>query len=335
MRKTMTVEIFFLGLDQVGASIGMAIAQAEIQQEILRVGYDPDPRLARRAQELEAIDRLVGHPRSAPKSADLVIIDTPVVDIREYLKLLSKTLKPDGVIIDTSHLKAAPMAWAADILPEQHHYIGATPVVGPHVLASELVDLNAPRADLFHGGFFAFAVPTSIPEAAVRLASSLAVSVGATPFFVDAAESDGVNAITHDLPSILGAVLMHLAKRSPSWREISRLAGAPFAAGTEVISHPSPDIYAATLALNRDNIMMRIDTLIDELHILRTALADEEGKAIKRYIEDAVVARESWLAEREKGEWDTQDHLSPLDSGRGGLLSTLLGIKQRKPRAED
>jgi prephenate dehydrogenase len=331
----MTVEIFFLGLDRVGASIGMAIARAEIQQEILRVGYDPNPRLARRAEELEAVDRLVGHPRSAPKSADLVIIDTPVVDVREYLKLLSKTLQPDGVIIDTSRLKAAPLAWAAEILPEQFHYIGATPVVGPHILASEHIDLNTPRADLFRGGFFALVVPVSIPEAAVRLASSLAASVGATPIFVDAAESDGVNAITHDLPSMLGAVLMQLAKRSPSWREISRLAGVPFAAATEVTSHPSLDIYAATLALNRDNITLRIDTLIDELHELRTALADEEGKAIKRYIDEAVVARETWIAEREKGELSTQDLESPHDSDRGGLLSTLLGIRPRKPRAEE
>lgn len=331
----MAVEIFFLGLDQVGASIGMAIAQAEIQQEILRVGYDPDPRLARRAQELGAVDRLVSHPRNAPKSADLVIIDTPVVDVRDYLKLLSNTLKPDGVIVDTSHLKAVPMTWAAEILPEHHHYIGATPVVGPHVLASELADLSVPRADLFQGGFFALVVPPSIPDAAVRLASSLVVSVGATPFFVDACESDGVNAITHDLPSVLGAVLMHLAKRSPSWREISRLAGAPFAAGTEVIAHPSLDIYAATLALNRDNIITRIDTLIDELHVLRAALANKEGKAIKRYIEEAVVARESWIAEREKGKWGTQDLEPPIDSDRGGLLSTLLGIRQRKPRAEE
>ena len=86
----MAVEIFFLGLDQIGTSIGMAMAQAEIQQEILRIGYDPDPRLAHRAQELEAVDRLVGHPRNAPKSADLVIIDTAVADVREYLGLLGK-----------------------------------------------------------------------------------------------------------------------------------------------------------------------------------------------------------------------------------------------------
>jgi hypothetical protein len=71
------------------------------------------------------------------------------------------------------------------------------------------------------------------------------------------------------------------------------------------------------------------------LHELRTALADEEGKAIKRYIDEAVVARETWIAEREKGELSTQDLESPHDSDRGGLLSTLLGIRPRKPRAEE
>ena len=331
----MAVEIFFLGLDQIGTSIGMAMAQAEIQQEILRIGYDPDPRLAHRAQELEAVDRLVGHPRNAPKSADLVIIDTAVADVREYLGLLGRTLKPDGVIIDTSHLKAPPLAWAAELLSEQHHYIGATPVVGAHVLVSEPIDQDVPRADLFQGGFFAFVVPTNLPEAAIRLASNLAIAIGAAPFFVDAAECDGVKAITHDLPSLLGAVLMHLAKRSPSWREISRLASAPFAAGTEMTTYPSLKIYADTLALNRDNIITRIDTLIDELHVLRAAFADEEGEAIKQYIEEGVIAREVWIAEREKGEWSTQDLEAPTDSERGGLLGALLGIRPRKPKAEE
>ena len=44
----MDLEILLIGLDQIGASIGMALADQELK--VRRVGYDPDGQLARRVR---------------------------------------------------------------------------------------------------------------------------------------------------------------------------------------------------------------------------------------------------------------------------------------------
>jgi len=65
----MSYEVLILGLDRCGASIGMALRRA--QGEVRRIGFDPEKRIARKAQELDAVDTLVHHPRGVIRTADL------------------------------------------------------------------------------------------------------------------------------------------------------------------------------------------------------------------------------------------------------------------------
>jgi prephenate dehydrogenase len=326
----MDLDIFFIGLDQIGASIGMALATSEL--EVRRTGYDPDDKLARSAHQHGAVDQLVSRPAKACEIADVVILGTPSSDVRDHLESMGKRLKAGALVLDTSPFKAHHTAWASELLPEGRHYIGGMPILGPEALFSEAPDPGAPRADLFQGGLLAMVVPPKTSEEAVTLALRLASAIGATPFFLDPLEHDAVIATVQGLPYLMAAALMQMATRARNWREIQRIAGRFFANATRTDLSPSTKTQADILHLNRDVVIIKLDEFTDELMRLRDLIAKEDHQALDEYLGEAAKARDSWLAVRRSGDWAGQD-LPPTERvEKPSLLGGAFGLRSRRPK---
>jgi prephenate dehydrogenase len=326
-------EIFFLGLNQIGTSIGLALAEPESQVD--RVGYDPDSNQARSAHQAGAVDRLVSHPRKASTTADVVILDVPAPDVHEYLKMLSQQLKTDGVVIDTTPLKAPAAAWAEETFPADRHYIGATLIVGPEGLLPEAPDLSQPRADLFEGGLMALVVPPKTPENAVKFALSLAAVLDASPFFIGPVEHDAVYTSIEWIPRLLGAALMRQAAGSPSWREIRRMAGPGFASMTKLGTSTPSDLQAHVVSSARNHILDKMDTLMSELQDLRVMLAKNDEKAFEEYYAEAASTFNAWITARKRSDWASLElqpyTVPPKEGARSGFLGlSPRGTKKRQ-----
>ena len=326
----MGLEIFFIGLNQIGASIGLALADQEL--EVRRVGYDSDGQQARRVRQAGAVDHLVSHPRKASDVADVVVLSTPIVDVRDYLEMLGAKLKPNAVVLDTSPIKVPSAAWAEELLPEDRHYIGITPIVGPAALLAETSNPQVPRADLFHGGLMAIVIPPKTPEFAVTVAIRFAAILGATPFFIDPVEHDAVIATVEGLPSLICAALMNMAAEAKNWRELQRMAGSLFANATQFHPSQTPKIQGVTHFLNQEIVLTRIDALLEELQGLRALIAAEDSKELTDYLAKAAATRDSWLTIRQHGDWAGQDFQRVTKVEKRGLLSSLFGIKPRRPK---
>jgi prephenate dehydrogenase len=324
----MSIEFFFLGLNRIGVSIAMALADTDL--EITRVGYDPNGKIARQARDAGVIHRLESHPRNAPKTADVVILDVQVSDVSDYLEMLAKNLKPDGVVIDCTPLRTSAAQFAVEILPEDRHYIGASPIVGPEALQSQYAEPKEANANLFRDGLMALTVPPQTSERAVTVMLNLCTVLGASPFFLDAGEHDGFVAAIEVLPQIIHAALMQHASESPNWREIQRMAGEILLSATNLLPYEDAGELVSVLHLNRNNLVAKLDAFIEELYSLRALIADDEKESIENYIGDAVSARAAWLSAREKGDWVSQD-LKPTDAlTTRGFIGSLFGIRPRK-----
>ncbi|HEY42952.1 MAG TPA: prephenate dehydrogenase [Anaerolineae bacterium] len=326
----MNMDIFFIGLDQIGASIGMALANSEL--EVRRTGYDPDDKLTRNAHQLGAVDQVVPHPMKASEIADVVVIATPSIDVRDYLEMLGEKLKAGAMVLDTSPFKAQHATWASELLPEERHYIGAMPIVGPEALFTEAPDPRTPRADLFQGGLLAMVVPPKTSEEAVTLALNLASAIGTTPFFLDPLENDAVIATVEGLPYLMASAFMQMATRAHNWREIQRIGGMPFVHATSIDPSQPSKTQANTLHLNRDVVINKLDEFTEELRRLRDLIAREDHKALYEYLDEADKARDSWLAIRQSGDWASQDLLPTERIERPGFLSGALGLRSRRPK---
>ncbi|GAG10835.1 unnamed protein product, partial [marine sediment metagenome] len=218
--------------------------------------------------------------------------------------------------------------------PEDRHYIGVTPIIGPAALLAETPAPQTPRADLFHGGLIAIVIPPKTPELALTVALRFAAILGATPFFIDPVEHDAVIATIEGLPYLISAALMNMAADALNWRELQRMAGSPFANATSFHPSQTPKIQGVTHFLNQEIVLTRIDALLEELQGLRALIAAEDSKALIDYLTKATTTRDAWLTIRQHGDWAGQDFQRVTKVEKRGLLSSLFGIKPRRPKEQ-
>ncbi|GAG47555.1 unnamed protein product, partial [marine sediment metagenome] len=98
------MRIAIIGLGLIGGSVGLALRRAEAGFEV--VGFARRPEAASRALELGAVDRTEGSLISAVKDAELVLIATPAMAMKEILAEIGGSLREGSIVTDTASTKA-------------------------------------------------------------------------------------------------------------------------------------------------------------------------------------------------------------------------------------
>lgn len=315
-------EIFLIGLGEIGASIGLALRQSGAAAQ--RVGYDPDGRLARQARQAGAIDRLGPFPGAA-RGADLIVLSLPAPAVPDALEALSPRLKPDAVVLDTALPRTAAAERVRAGWPAGRHYLAAVPALSLPALGSPP---SGPHPDLFRGGQLGLFLPPGTPEPVSRLAFQFAHILGCSPFFIDSAELDGVDASGDALACVVAAALMRAASQAPNWRETERLAGRGLGVVAGLLTWQDPRDLAASLSANRPNVLAKLDGLLEVLADLRRAMESSDTAALAERLGAARRAYEQWLQNRARGDWETQETAAPPEEVTGNVLHRLF-----QPRA--
>jgi prephenate dehydrogenase len=327
----MTVQISIVGLGQIGTSIGLALADQT--DTIRRTGHDKDLSIARKAQQLGAIDKIEFNLPNAIRDSDLVLLALPIDEIKETLSIIAQDLKENAVVLDTGAVKKVIAQWAEEILPEECFYVGLTPVINPAYLHDAQSGIDAAQKDLFKGGLMAIAAPPSTRAEAVKLAADLTRLLGAMPFFVDPEEMDGLMAATHWLPQFLAAALVHATIDQPGWLEGRKIAGRAYAEATGPIDHlgDAGALKSAAFYIS-DNIIRVINDVIASLMVIRTDIEQKDEEALQEYLQKAREGRQKWWIDRQRGEWLAEDLGVAQIPEKPGILERLLGIHSKKSR---
>jgi prephenate dehydrogenase len=324
----MTVQITVLGLGQVGASIGLALAGRKDQ--LLRVGNDRDPQTARAVEKLGAFDQIKFNLPSAIENADAVILAVPVDEIRKTFEEFVQDLKPGAVVIDTAPLKISVMNWVKELLPEGRYFVSMTPTLNPAYFDEPAAGAGAvPHADLFHNSLMVITALPGAEEEALKLVSDLAVMLGSSPFYADPWETDGLLAGARALPQLLAAALTNALVDQPGWLEARKLAGRSFAQVSAPVLELDEYAQLGHAALqNSENTLRVLDNLVVELSLLRQAIATQDQETLSGRLGHARQARLTWWNQRRSADW--ADHKAePLPSS-GNFFERMLGF--RKPK---
>lgn len=290
--------ITIVGMGAIGTSIGLALKKSGGEFEI--VGHDREPTVATAARKANAVDRTSWNLISATESADLIILAAPISAIRKTMEAMAPDLKEGCLIVDTCSVKRPVLEWADELLPQTVSFVGGNPIVqvpagepgktGPQ-LASE---------DLFVKKLFCLCPSTRTPPEAVRLAADLVATLGAQPYFLDAAEHDGLVAGVEHLPLALSAALLNTVAQSSGWREMRKVAGDTFMRATDLTS-AAADALRETSLSNAENMVRWIDDSIRKLYELRNAIREGDEEYLDNLFSDVVESRDKWLADRARG----------------------------------
>lgn len=312
--------ITIVGLGLIGGSIGLALRQAGDDYEI--IGHDREHAVASKAHKRGAVSKTEWNLVSACEKADLIIIATPVMAIKETLTAIAPYLKPGCLITDTASIKGPVMVWAKEILPETVNFVGGNPIISQE--DSLPTGIEGARADLFEGGLYCLTPSPETAPQTVELATDLVSLLGARPFFLDAAEHDGLIAGVDHLPFVLSAALLGATVSGHTWREMRKLAGDAFQNTTHFASGDATT-YRDVCLTNGENIVRWIDACLVKLQELREAIAAEEAEKLEKTFQEAISARDEWLIDKAEGRWELDEGPS-TSIPRQSLLRRFIGI---------
>jgi prephenate dehydrogenase len=298
----MPVQITIIGLGQIGASMGLALA--DHQESILRVGHDKRADVERAALQKGAVDKAEHHLISAVREARMVVLAMPASQIRETLELIGPELKEGAIILDTTPVKAEVAELAKKTLADGCYYVGLAPAINPELLHDFTLGLDAARADLFANGVCLVDAAYGTPEEAATLAVDFVRLLGAHPILADIFESDGLMATTHVLPQLVSAALLNATVNQPGWQEARRVASRAYATMTSGVSH-FDEINSLRMSAmqNRVGIVHALDVMIAALHGFRDDLENQNEDGISARLNAAELGRQRWWNERLAADW--------------------------------
>lgn len=318
-------QVAIIGVDCISVSLALGLKAQGEPPEI--IGYDAESALARQARGKGAFDRLEHRAGEACRGADLVVVAVPLSAVRETFAAMSPHLQPGCLVTDIASLKTPVLGWAGELLPQNVNFVGGRIIPNPAVVGFDsLHGLEAASAALLKDALYCIATSPQTPGAGINRLVALAGMLEAQPLLIDATEHDGLQAGVEGLPDLLAVALLHATVDTPGWQEMRKFADSRFAIAT----HDAADAYErhATIALNRENVLLHLDVLLGELMRLRDLLAGGDTQAVERAFAAAAEGRARWIAEREQGMWIKE--LATADTSRypsGGdrLLQMVFG----------
>jgi prephenate dehydrogenase len=305
--------VAILGTGLIGSSIGLALKAARPQTQI--IGYDASSENLRRAQSVKAIDRR-GSLRDALADAELVIVSTPVGAMKLLFEEMAPVLPTQALVMDTGSTKAEVLKWAASALPAGARFVGGHPMAGKTETGPDAAD---PK--LFQGAVWCLAPLPTTQKDAIDEAVALVESLGASPYFLDPSEHDGLVASVSHLPYLMSVALIRHLGAERSWRETASVAAGGFAYTTHLTDSDS-QMFFDIVRTNRENIARRISLYINELAALRDAIVSDDP-SLKAKFDEARQLHQDWLAGRAQG--NVAEGENPLPTTKSMLTGSLFG----------
>jgi prephenate dehydrogenase len=271
-----------LGVGLIGGSVALA-ARQRLGAEV--TGYDDSPEALERALQLGALNRARSTVSDAVAEAQAVFVAVPVGGLSDVVGEALAAAPQDCVVTDVGSTKREVVAAHSD-----PRFVGGHPLAG-----AENAGVANARADLFEAAtWYLTPSPTTSGMLYERL-HRLLHGLGARPTAIDADTHDRVLAAVSHLPHVFANVLVsqaadtlargdeRLPATGPSFRDATRVAGAPSAIWT--------DIYLS----NRDALAAEIDGAVQRLQQVREALARGDAGAITAWNEQAAADRRRLL----------------------------------------
>ena len=282
-----TVLVTVIGLGLIGGSIGLALRQGKKSSWEI-VGHSRHRETVAKALSVGAIDRGETNLKDAVERAELVIIATPVLTVKEIFSRIAPHLPSGCIVTDTGSTKVQVMKWAEEMLSPTVNFIGGHPMAG-----RETYGIQAAKAELFRRCTYCLTPSEKASPKSIDTVVDMTRKLGAIPFLIDPQEHDNLVAGISHLPILLSAALVSLTTNNPSWSKMSKLASSGYHDLTRLASG-NPEVNSHICLSNQKAIVDWIDEFSQELERYKQLVAKGD-KRLEQALTEANNARQEWL----------------------------------------
>ncbi|MBN1155790.1 prephenate dehydrogenase/arogenate dehydrogenase family protein [candidate division KSB1 bacterium] len=276
-------KITIIGLGLIGGSLGLALSN---KKEYDRIYGIDEFSVVHHAMERGIIDQgfTPEDSETALRDCDLVFLCTPIYTILDYLKTITKWIRPGTVVCDVGSTKGQIVNAANQYFNDASvYFLGTHPMAGAETRGIEAAD-----AYLFENIVWVLTPFQKIPDQKIRDIGTILESIGAKVLLLSPELHDKIAAAVSHLPQMAAIALTNLISRLQQENmNYIRLAAGGFRDMTRIASSPY-SVWKDICGTNKEQIAFFIDQFIDELkrvkeHVLNDKLEpDFENSNVTR-----------------------------------------------------
>jgi len=283
-------KVTLVGIGLLGGSLGLALRQRGLARQV--TGYVRRAASVAECQQLGIVERATLDIEEAVRGAELVILGTPLAQMRPLAERMLPALEANAIVTDVGSAKAAvvaelePMAGRAGAV-----FVGSHPMAG-----AEKMGAAAARADLFQNAVCIVTPTPRTPASARERVVDLWTALGMRVLELTPEKHDELVALCSHLPHLAAATLAGLVLDPAQPRELPLLCATGFRDTTRVASG-SPEMWRDIALANRGPVSAAISRYIDRLRDLQEAIHRGDGAALEAFLAEARERRDRWQAQ--------------------------------------
>lgn len=280
-------KITIVGVGLLGGSLGLAIKRHRLAARV--VGYARRAGTIAECRRLKATDETTLDLAAAVTGADLVILCTPLRQMRPLVQALLPSLKRGAVVTDVGSVKASVVREVETrIAKAGGKFVGSHPMAG-----GEKTGVAASQVDLFEDAMCVVTPTRRTDPAALRKVVRFWRDVGARVLQVSPEAHDQLVARSSHLPHLVAATLATTVLDPKRPKEQGKLCATGFRDTTRVASG-SPEMWRDIALTNNRELLHALRAFGRELKHAQAVLATNDPDRIFAYFERARARREAW-----------------------------------------
>jgi prephenate dehydrogenase len=272
-----------------GGSLGLAIKRRRLARRV--EGYVRRAASVRECRRVGAVDRATQDLISAVAGADLVILCTPLAQMRPLVKQMLPALKRGVIVTDVGSVKASVVRELEGLIARAGgHFVGSHPMAG-----AEKTGVLAARADLFVDAVCVVTPTRKSKKAAVTKVEQFWKTVGGRLLTLTPEAHDTLVSRSSHLPHVVASTLASYVLHPENPKHQAELCANGFRDTTRIASG-SPEMWRDIALANRRNLAKTVEGFITDLRKFQRSLVKSNVKAVTHFFETAKRRRDGWCS---------------------------------------
>jgi prephenate dehydrogenase len=282
-------KITIVGVGLLGGSIGLAVKHRKLAREV--AGFVRPAASFKECEKAGAVDFVTTDLHAAVSNADLVILCTPLAQMRPLVEKMIPALKRGAIVTDVGSVKAGVVRELESLIAKAGaHFVGSHPMAG-----AEKTGVGAARENLFENAVCVVTPAKKSNKAALKKVERFWKSIGARVLKLPPEQHDLLVSRTSHLPHVVAAMLANLVLNPATPKTQAALCANGFRDTTRIASG-SPEMWRDIALANRKNLSQAVDAFVAELKKLQSALKSGDDNAVEKIFATAKQRRDDWCA---------------------------------------
>jgi len=280
-------KVAIIGVGLLGGSLGLAVRRRRLARGI--AGFVRRAASVKDCERTGATDYATTDLLATVSNADLVILCTPLAQMKPLVKKLLPALKRGAIVTDVGSVKTSVVRELESLVAKScAHFVGSHPMAG-----AEKTGVRAARVDLFERAACVVTPTRRTNKAALRKVENFWKAVGCRVLTLTPEIHDRLVSKSSHLPHVAAAILTNLVLHPSGSKQQTALCATGFRDTTRIASG-SPEMWRDITIANRKNLGSALGTFIKDLQRFQRVLHKGDAKGIQKFFESAKQRRDKW-----------------------------------------